>query len=170
MKKLIKYAGCWHYQDCRFPSVDQAVCNCPDNLKPNKIIFCDADGVLNNKATFKEQLTSFPLCPILIARLKRIIEATGAKVVLSSTWRLSEQGRAEIEKHIEVYDITISLPSPADRGLEIDIWVEDHPEVTKYAIIDDDFDFYASQPLFQTEFDTGLTEEIADKVILHLNS
>jgi len=34
MKKIIKHAGKYHYSDCKFPTEDQAVCNCPNNLKP----------------------------------------------------------------------------------------------------------------------------------------
>lgn len=30
------HAGQYHYKDCRFPEVDEAVCNCPKNLKPEK--------------------------------------------------------------------------------------------------------------------------------------
>ena len=35
-KEIIKFAGKYHYSDCKFPTEDQAVCNCPNNLKPNK--------------------------------------------------------------------------------------------------------------------------------------
>ena len=56
------------------------------------------------------------------------------------------------------------------RGDEINAWLSEHPEVTKYAILDDESDFYDDQPLFQTTFETGLTDEIAQKVIDHLNS
>lgn len=54
------------------------------------------------------------------------------------------------------------------RGDEINAWLKDHPEVTKYAILDDDCDFYDDQPLFQTTFQYGLTDEIAEAVIKHL--
>ena len=58
------------------------------------------------------------------------------------------------------------------RGDEIQEWLDEHPEVEKYAIIDDDDDMLPEQEenFFQTDFQTGLTDEIAKKVIKHLNS
>jgi predicted mannosyl-3-phosphoglycerate phosphatase (HAD superfamily) len=49
-----------------------------------KIIFLDIDGVLNNYNTLGEGL-NWESNAVKI--LKRIIKETGAKVVLSSTWR-----------------------------------------------------------------------------------
>lgn len=54
------------------------------------------------------------------------------------------------------------------RGDEINDWLAKHPEVDKYAILDDDSDFYDDQPLFKTTFKDGLTDEIAEAVIEHL--
>ena len=34
MKKVIKYAGSFHFKDCASIAYDQGVCNCPDDLKP----------------------------------------------------------------------------------------------------------------------------------------
>lgn len=49
-KELIKHAGKYHYADCEFPTKDQAVCNCPDNLVPQKMneeIIKEFEDVLN---------------------------------------------------------------------------------------------------------------------------
>jgi len=68
-------------------------------MKPKvKLLFLDVDGVLNNDQM--PYLESWPLTdnkehnllresisPTLVARVKSIIDATGAKVVLSSSWR-----------------------------------------------------------------------------------
>ena len=53
-----------------------------------KLIFLDIDGVLNYEGyeRFTRSGTRF-VDPVLIKRLKKIIDRTGAKVVLSSTWR-----------------------------------------------------------------------------------
>ena len=53
-----------------------------------KLIFLDIDGVLNYEGyeRFTRSGTRF-IDPVLIKRLKKIIDCTGAKVVLSSTWR-----------------------------------------------------------------------------------
>ena len=53
-----------------------------------KLIFLDIDGVLNYEGygRLTRSGTRF-VDPVLIKRLKKIIDCTGAKVVLSSTWR-----------------------------------------------------------------------------------
>lgn len=52
-----------------------------------KIIFLDIDGVLNCKFTKKEIFWFAFVSPQKIELLKQLIERSGAKVVLSSTWR-----------------------------------------------------------------------------------
>ena len=65
-----------------------------------KVIFLDIDGVLNCEMWYRrrfeeldrtEETGNYPFYefdPILIDRLNKIIDNTGAKVVVSSTWRL----------------------------------------------------------------------------------
>jgi hypothetical protein len=65
-----------------------------------KIIFLDIDGVLNCELWYKQRFEildrldvtgNYPFyefAPFLIERLNKIIEATHAKVVISSTWRI----------------------------------------------------------------------------------
>ena len=65
-----------------------------------KIIFLDIDGVLNCELWYKQRFNlldrqdvtgNYPLyefAPFLMDRLNQIIEATKAKVVISSTWRI----------------------------------------------------------------------------------
>ena len=61
-----------------------------------KVLFLDIDGVLNNDKTFEEVhdyyvKTGYHKVEIgldMVERLFKIIEATGAKIVLSSSWRL----------------------------------------------------------------------------------
>lgn len=132
-----------------------------------KVIFLDIDGVLNCKNTLYFFRGCFGIDPYLVRILKRIISATNAKIVLSSTWRLDDPFREEIKRHgIDFLDITPKLDSI--RGEEIKSWLENHPEVEQYIILDDDSDFLEEQPLFQTSWDTGLTEKIADDAINYL--
>ena len=49
------------------------------------------------------------------------------------------------------------------------MWLDQHPEVTRYAIVDDDTDFYADQHLFKTNWQTGITDEVAQQVTEFLN-
>lgn len=134
-----------------------------------KVLFLDIDGVMNYEGTNNK------ICPKAVAILNRIISETKAKIVLSSVWRLSETMRKEVrDAGVDFIGITPYLPkeermSSVGRGLEINAWLKDHPEVTKYAILDDDSDFLPDQPLFQTTWEKGLTEDIANEVIKHLN-
>lgn len=48
-------------------------------------------------------------------------------------------------------------------------WLKDHPDVTRYVIIDDEDDELDDLPLFQPSARTGLTEKIADGVTTYLS-
>ena len=53
-----------------------------------RVIFLDVDGVLNNRHT--RVTTSDGWCFVddhIVARLKRLLNLSGARIVLSSTWR-----------------------------------------------------------------------------------
>jgi hypothetical protein len=57
-----------------------------------KIIFLDIDGVLNCDNTRNPRRFPYVIDPRLLARLKRLLKATHAKVVLSSSWRCDPVG------------------------------------------------------------------------------
>lgn len=153
-----------------------------------KILFLDIDGVLNSHQWFEERRAKYgfdtqfrEIDPKLVALLDDIIEKTGCHIVLSSTWRLSSSWRADLEAQglstDFMIDRTPSMHRPdgagveyCERGREVLAWLEENPHVTKHAIVDDDRDFFTYQPLFRTRFETGLTREIADEIISHLNS
>lgn len=138
-----------------------------------KILFLDIDGVVNSRETLARSYGGFiGIDPYLAFYVGKIILDTGCKVVLSSSWRLSERDVKEVEER--VYKIHSKTPPPwegSTRGMEIQAWLDKHPEVEKYAILDDDPDMLDSQlpNFFKTSFSTGLTEETMYKVINHLN-
>lgn len=137
-----------------------------------KILFLDIDGVCNSmeymNATGDRDLYSID--PAAAARVGRIIEQTKCKVVLSSSWRLSAESSAEVIANVCMFiDITPDFHGTTDRGCEVIAWLKSHPEVTRHAILDDNADFHRDQPLFKTTWAAGLTDEIADLVIAHLN-
>jgi len=137
----------------------------------------DVDGVLNSRETIHRQRANsiLGIDPYLVAIFNRIIFATDAKIVLSSTWRLGKETRDEVRQQVmDFIDITPDLHDKP-RGEEVKEWLDVQSAksdfvVVKYAIIDDDSDFLPDQPLFQTTWEKGLTEEIAKKVIEHLNN
>ena len=128
-----------------------------------KVIFLDIDGVLNN------QKHTVELCDNLLGReqyyeimreigeipfdyrscklIQQLAMETGAKIVLYSTWRLNPASIDILSKYakIEIYDKTPCISVSYSRGLEIQQWLENHPMVTNYVIIDDDMDMLESQ-------------------------
>ena len=143
-----------------------------------KVLFLDIDGVCNNRKTRERQgNTKFiGIKPELAERVRRIVKETGCDVVLSSSWRLFPDSAKWAEDHVcKFIDKTIDLQGGAvfgvtDRGYEIKEWLDRHPKVTQYAILDDDSHFLPHQWLFQTTFAEGITDDIADAVINHLNA
>jgi hypothetical protein len=138
-----------------------------------KILFLDIDGVLNHRYTrYENDNTVFPIDMSLVLRLKKIIEATDAKIVLSSTWRLSVHSRMAVEQAIGTHGMSLHSWTrdlyDFDRSIEILDWMHRNPGVTKFAILDDWAEAGTnglSEHLFRTDDEYGLTEEIVDKVI-----
>lgn len=141
-----------------------------------KTIFLDIDGVLNSAWTLERERGTFGIDKKMAVIFKHILRSTGAKVVLSSSWRLHKEHREIVRKKVcRFIDCTPHMPlmggaEQMERGKEIKAWLDKHPEVTSYAILDDDSDMLPDQPHFKTSFQSGLTKEIADNVIKFLNN
>lgn len=143
------------------------------------IIFLDIDGVLNSEETFKDKETIFHIDPKMAGLLQKILKETGAKVVLSSSWRCHDEGQQAVKKWIDFIDVTPDMPlrggaEQMERGKEIQAWLDTQSIksnffVEKYCILDDDSDMLPHQKHFKTSWKTGLTEEIANKVIKFFN-
>jgi hypothetical protein len=125
-----------------------------------KVIFLDIDGVLNCAKTSNPRKLPYIVDKKLLARLKRLLERTGAKVVLSSTWRYDPAGIFSA-KHwgIPFIDVIPDRPKRPRRD-EILEWLSKHPRVKRYAVIDDEDDELDDLPLFQPSASTGLTRAI----------
>lgn len=161
----------------------------------DKIIFLDIDGVLNVIGQGRDEFGQ-TWHPHFMDNLRWIIEQTGAKIVISSTWRmsgLSEMQRMWRHRNLagEVVGITphvvevseetgIEYLDDVDRGHEIQQYIKDH-DVKTYCIIDDDNDMLPSQQLnfVRTannqhhpdcvDIGYGLTMQCADRVVHILN-
>lgn len=161
-----------------------------------KIVFLDIDGVLNVPSAelgFREmglnwraqdwaenqsRLNGYSLIfsPQAVYNLHRIIEETDAKIVISSTWRRSSITADEMRVWFSdpliaqaVIDKTPILNSK-QRGDEIKAWLDEHPEVTRSAVIDDDGDMDAvRQDFFKVDGYEGLDWKTASSIIAHLN-
>lgn len=142
-----------------------------------KVIFLDYDGVLNKDRTpFREKDGQYIMAEDeLVYRLNLIVDRTDAELVLSSSWRHQREWRA-IMKASGIFkpflDKTSIDGNELQRGAQIAAWLVNHPEVTKYAILDDfddDLTKLHGGNFFKTTTAFGLTQEIADAVERHLS-
>lgn len=114
-----------------------------------KIIFLDIDGVLNSfKYDSERKPEDGNIDATRLPLLKRLVDYTGAKIVLTSTWRkfwerdqesiIYEAGK-EINRifasaGLEIFDKTPVLGRRKD---EIFAWIKQNKEVEVFCIIDD---------------------------------
>lgn len=129
-----------------------------------KVLFLDCDGVLNSHRDFEVVWDSpdnyFCLNRRAVERIQNIIRNTDCKIVLSSSWRNLDGGRGFLETMgIPIFDKT-GRSEDGFRGKEIQAWLDSHPEVIQYAIVDDDGDMLDSQlkNFVQTTMEHGLTD------------
>jgi hypothetical protein len=166
----------------------------------SKIIFLDIDGTLNsrqyilqqgdlwdhpsNKYTPDGKFMQSEMDPLAVARLNRITDATGAKIVVISTWRLSylddDQGIYRLQDCLLSFGITGEiigmtpehvvphgsiLVANGHRGTEVQTWLQEHPEVNSFIILDDETVMGYSDHQLKTEFETGLLDTHVEQVI-----
>ena len=153
----------------------------------NKLIFLDIDGVLD---TYKSH---YMLDPVLLDRLGKIIDRTGARIVVSSSWRSSNvQDTMTImtdynnplvgsnpfpftDKVVGVTPILFSvvdgeIDGPATRGEEIAAYLKAHP-CDNYVILDDCDEMLPDQcqHLVLVNDEMGLTDADVEKAVGILN-
>ena len=154
-----------------------------------KIIFLDFDGVMDTsyydhilskegKPSNDDYGTIFD--PYCIQNLKRIIDETGADIVVSSSWKymMSYQDFLNMWKDRGLPGfVTDVTPNPIDRrnrGDEIDAWIEGSRTECQYVIIDDleanNFNEHQIPRLLIVNPFFGLDEETADRAIQILNT
>ncbi len=153
-----------------------------------KIIFLDIDGVLVNHETVCKHVTFEgrrfnPFHPACVAQLNRIIEATDAEIVVSSSWRcdgpmwdallfyFTNQGICK-----RPIDRTPDLPilskggvfQAVQRGEECMKWLVDNNGWSNFVAIDDNSDFDAIRENFvhvKNGMEKGLEAHHADLAI-----
>ena len=144
-----------------------------------KVLFLDVDGVLNNELLLETHGWE-AIGETKLDLLKEIIDATEAKIVLSSTWRIDGGTRKVLVEKLEtrtlqLFDQTIVLmpkkmSMSVNRSDEICEWLSRHPEVEHFAVLDDNTDagYGIESHFFKTQFEEGLTRTITNQVIAHL--
>lgn len=106
-------------------------------------IFLDVDGVLNNKRHYKKLHKKYggrfccedmPFNPRSLKNLRKIIDKTKGKVVLSSSWRLSEHCMVVLKARLMEYGIRIFSQTKrldGNRGNEINEWLKENATRTE---------------------------------------
>lgn len=122
-----------------------------------KITFLDIDGVCNSYEWYVKKEKPIigeyfdeDIDPEVIDRINRLCEESDSKIVISSSWRIDSYYKQRLEKAglkniIDKTPITAFDSHYFTRGEEIQMWLEYHPEVTNYVIIDDYEDFMKEQ-------------------------
>jgi hypothetical protein len=137
------------------------------------IIFLDIDGVLKPFEFEDEGFASSA-----VEALNWLIKESQADLVISSTWRLQyslpDLNECLLEEGVmkRAIDVTPDLSRrhpPQKRGAEIGLWLERHPEVKRFVIIDDWDEMEALRPhLVLTNPSFGLTLEKASAALAKL--
>lgn len=126
----------------------------------NKVIFLDIDGVIQSPRYCVSTQQTGVMCafePAAMNFLRIILENTGAKIVISSTWRIGDYetsrnelkmifcacGYSEIAEAFHTDWRTENLN--AIRGTEIKEWLDRHKNIKEYLILDDDNDMLPEQ-------------------------
>jgi len=159
--------------------------------KKIKIIMLDIDGVLGRYAAdyctplMEKGDLIVQTEPELVFMLNKLVDKTGAELVLSSAWRRDPNWRETMAANGIVKKFLDRTPTEIPenmktvgfgpcRGDYIHLWLQDHPEVEDYVILDDmgmrEFLPHQESHLYRTKVHVGLTGDIAVKVIERFNS
>lgn len=165
-------------------------------MSKTRIVFLDVDGVLNHELFYRDRhdgtndamKREYPLTDIdfvSVGYLNQICLQTGAKVVISSTWRLGRTVEAlqELFKEAgfvgEIIDKTpnFEFKEGGDcivRGNEIYKWIQDNEKLVEsyfeyndYVILDDDCDmlYYQRNNFIHIDKFVGITPQTVIKAI-----
>ena len=149
-------------------------------IRPNaKLLFLDIDGVLNHVKG------DAPIDTDCLRNLKKVVDATGAEIILISSWRLGwfkddKSHQSDDANYLDsrLAEVGLSIMDKASihmgtRTYAIADWVM-RTNASFFAILDDEGWQYQDGPLadhlIATEYlNGGLTEELAERAIGSLN-
>jgi hypothetical protein len=175
-----------------------------------KIVFLDFDGVLvslrslkarkphhKNPAT-EDEWIKHKADREAVAALNYLLEQTGAKIVVSSSWRRTKTPLESMRKVLglwgvagEVLGVTpysatekkivnddgeeVTLYLGRERGHEIQAWLDDwnracRTYIESFIILDDEADMvHLEDRLVQSDFEQGFTQDLAQRAIALLS-
>ena len=158
-------------------------------------IFLDIDGVMNNRSDWiskvdnnTEQFRSHRMfCDTAWQMLSDVVKETGAKIILSSSWRTSliQEGEtikpkrfreASVSKLLEYFSnyniplVGLTTGRYDYRGKQIIEYVNSHFTLEdKWIVLDDEVcdirGYVAENQIIDTDFETGLLPEHCEKII-----
>ena len=160
-------------------------------ILPGKVIFLDIDGTLNGDMTCRRPAITtgkfglldesyLGIDPKCVQRVNRIVQATQAVIVLSTSW-VRALGIKETIKHLRWNGLKGKIIGKTPykmssfRNHEINFWLEKNPEVKKtksFVVLDDSKSllyFKYQKNLILTNSLIGLTDDDAEKAIQILN-
>lgn len=149
-----------------------------------KVVFLDVDGVLNCSSRMGQCVqvgreVGHRMDVDAVQRLATLCRRTGAKVVVSSTWRI-QYGGPQVRRMLHVmsgYDFRVVGETPRlprtdgrdpSRGEEIGAWLSRPlaPRVEAFVILDDGNDMGPYGPrLVQTTWELGLEDGHVDRAV-----
>ena len=149
-----------------------------------KVIFLDVDGVLNYMGSKSYYGDVYFVEEEKVKLLAELVKASGAEIVLSSTWRLGFWDLCEgketfdadlyqaLSDALEEFDLNIfdcTGQSLSTRGEEIEAWLTKNGEMPEAFVILDDmgegqFGAYADH-LIRTNYRTGLVHDDVKRAI-----
>lgn len=158
-------------------------------------IFLDIDGVMNNRIDWMykvdnntEQFRSHRMfCDTAWQMLSDVVKETGAKIILSSSWRISlvQEGEiikpkrfreASVSKLLEYFKnyniplVGLTTGKYDYRGKQIIEYVKTHFTLEdKWIVLDDEVygirGYVADDQIIDTDFETGLLPEHCERIV-----
>jgi len=110
----------------------------------------------------------FQVDPQAVTLLNDLYRSTGASIVVTSTWRLAFRHHLDkLQDCMASYNIEAPVVGMTDdllmeglsRGKEIGCWLDAHPEVKKFVILDDLDVLEFPDNFVQTSFEDGLQRD-----------
>jgi len=158
-----------------------------------KVIFLDIDGVLTSRDSdsfiFECDPNNYQLNHYCMECLKYILDKVeDLHIVISSSWRNYPDNHIMINNYGDVYksllpEVKLSFneyivgSAPHKSGFnkyeDISDYLSEHSEVVDFVILDDDWSQGLQgfgEQFFRISMNTGLTYEVAKKVIEYFNS
>jgi len=148
-----------------------------------KIIFLDIDGVLNSERSFiggghrskdpqyegmsyQEKFARCTIDQVACDLVNRLLTEFDAQIVISSSHRHHFKEGPDKVKELQEYMTSLGIKGErvigytpelrGPRGLEIHTWLDHHPEVETYIILDDSVDMLEEQQPFFINTDSAV--------------